>query len=108
MFVLSNLLVTIANILNLAAFNIIPLLYWLIIIRAVLSWVNPDPYNPIVKFIHMVTEPMLAPLRGLVPSYRIGLDLSPLIAILGLMILQIIIRNFFVQTLLQLAKAMTQ
>ncbi len=108
MSVLSNLLVTIAAILDLVAFNIIPLIYWLIIIRAVLSWVNPDPYNPIVKFIHMVTEPLLAPLRGLIPSYRIGLDLSPLIAIFGLMILKIIIHNLFVQTLLQLAQSMKQ
>ena len=108
MFVLSNLLVTIAVILDLVASNIIPLIYWLIIIRAVLSWVNPDPYNPIVKFIHMVTEPLLAPLRGLIPSYRIGLDLSPLIAIFGLMILKIIIHNLIVQTLLQLAQSMKQ
>lgn len=56
---------------------------WIIIIRAVVSWVGPDPYNPIVQILRVVTEPVLRPLRRIVPPERLGgLDLSPLIAIL--------------------------
>jgi len=105
MFILSNLLVTIARILEIIA-SIIPVIYWLIVIRALLSWVSPDPYNPLVQFLYRVTEPILAPFRSLIPSYRIGLDLSPIFAILSLFILQAIIMNFFVRTLIQLAQRM--
>jgi YggT family protein len=62
---------------------------WIIIIRAVLSWVSPDPYNPIVRFIYRITEPVLRPIRDLLPTYRIGLDLSPMIAILAIYFLQL-------------------
>ncbi len=56
---------------------------WVIIIRALISWVSPDPYNPIVRLLYQVTEPVLAPLRRLAPPRRLGgLDLSPLLAIL--------------------------
>lgn len=61
---------------------------WIIIIRALISWVNPDPYNPIVQFLVRVTEPVLRPLRKLVPTWRMGIDLSPLIAILILIFLE--------------------
>ena len=61
---------------------------WIIIIRALISWVNPDPYNPIVQFMVKATEPVLRPLRKLVPTWRIGVDLSPLIAILVLIFLE--------------------
>ena len=56
---------------------------WVIIIRALLSWVNPDPYNPIVRLLVGITEPVLRPLRKLAPPHKLGgLDLSPMIAIL--------------------------
>jgi len=56
---------------------------WVIIIRALISWVNPDPYNPIVQILIRVTEPVLRPLRRLVPPRKLGgLDISPIIAIL--------------------------
>ena len=61
---------------------------WIIIIRALISWVNPDPYNPIVQFLVRVTEPVLRPLRKLVPTWRMGVDLSPLIAILIIIFLE--------------------
>ena len=61
---------------------------WIIIIRALISWVNPDPYNPIVQFLTRVTEPVLRPLRKLMPPWKMGgLDLSPRIAILALIFL---------------------
>lgn len=68
---------------------------WLIIARALLSWVNPDPYNPIVRFLYNVTEPVLTYLRRRVPVVFGGLDLSPLIIIAAIMFL----RLFLVQTL---------
>ena len=61
---------------------------WIIIIRALLSWVNPDPYNPIVQFLTQITEPVLRPLRKLLPTWKMGIDLSPLIAILAIIFLE--------------------
>ena len=78
MFILGNFIVAIATILS----YLLSALYWLIIIRALLSWVSPDPFNPIVKFINAVTEPILEPFRRIVPSYKIGIDLSPIFALL--------------------------
>ena len=95
MFVAGNFLQAIALVLNYA----IEILWWLVIIRALLSWVNPDPYNPIVQFIEKSTEWLLAPFRRIIPSYRIGIDLSPLVALLFLYFL----RLFIVQTLIDYA-----
>ena len=60
---------------------------WMILVRILLSWVNPDPYNPIVQFLVRSTEPVLEPLRRLMPPMA-GLDLSPMLALLGLSLLQ--------------------
>lgn len=96
MFIVSNFLAAIAQVVNL----VLSALYWLIIIRALLSWVNPDPFNPIVGFLRMVTEPILAPIRRFLPfSFNFGFDLSPLIAILALVFL----KSFLVRTLLDLS-----
>jgi YggT family protein len=57
---------------------------WIIIARALISWVNPDPFNPIVRFLYRATEPVLRPIRHRMSTYAIGLDLSPLVAILAL------------------------
>ena len=89
--VLRNLLVALATILDL----VLNIYMWLIIARALLSWVNPDPYNPIVRFLYNVTEPVLSYLRRRVPMVFGGLDLSPLIVIAVIMFLRI----FLVQTL---------
>ena len=78
---------------------LIEILWWLIIIRALLSWVNPDPTNPIVQFIERTTEPFLAPFRQWIPTYRIGLDLSPLLALLFLYFM----KAFILKTLLDVA-----
>ncbi|MFA5271731.1 MAG: YggT family protein [Candidatus Omnitrophota bacterium] len=96
MFVLSNFLIAFANILSL----ILTALYWLILIRALISWVNPDPYNPIVIFLNKTTEPLLYPIRKILPfSLKTGLDISPIIAFLIILFL----KAFLVQTLLDLA-----
>jgi YggT family protein len=76
---------------------------WLIIIRALLTWVNPDPYNPIVRFIVRATEPVLRPIRQRLPMYQIGLDLSPMIAILAIIFLQ----RFIVPVLFEIAARIT-
>ena len=97
MFMISNFLFAIAKLVNfvLAAYM------WIIIGRAILSWVNPDPYNPIVRFLHDVTEPVLSRIRRLVPSFAGGIDFSPMIVILAIVFLQ----SFLVPTLKQLAAA---
>ncbi len=60
-------------------------LQWIVIIAALVSWVNPDPRNPIVRFLHGVTEPLFRPFRRLVPPSRTGgIDLSPIFVILAI------------------------
>jgi YggT family protein len=72
---------------------------WIIIARAVLSWVNPDPYNPIVRFLYRVTEPVLRPIRNRLPTFQMGLDLSPLVVLLAIYL----VRDFIVPVLYRLA-----
>ena len=95
MFILANFIQALAVVLG----YLIELLWWLIVIRALLSWVNPDPYNSIVQFIERATEPLLLPFRRLVLVFRIGLDVSPILALLFLYFLKL----FLVQSLLGLA-----
>ena len=78
MFVASNLLLTVARLLEL----VVNVYIWIIIARALISWVNPDPYNPIVRFLYRVTEPVLRQVRYRMPNLAVGLDLSPMIVIL--------------------------
>jgi YggT family protein len=95
MFVLNNFIVALAKIIDIAL-----TFYMLIIIfRAVISWVNPDPYNQIVIFLYRVTEPVLNPIRRILPMRNIGIDLSPVIVILIIMFLQ----YFVVNTMIQMA-----
>ncbi len=84
MFVLSNLVLAIANLVNLA----LQAYFWIIIARAVISWVSPDPYNPVVRFLYRVTEPVLRPIRQWLPTYAMGLDLSPMVVLLGIYFLE--------------------
>ena len=58
----------------------------IIIIRALISWVSPDPSNPVVRFLYRATEPVLQPVRRRLPTYQIGLDLSPMLVIFALII----------------------
>lgn len=94
MFIIGNFLKAIAVILDM----VLSLYMWVIIARAVLSWVNPDPYNPIVRFIHNITEPVLSPIRRRMPMFG-GVDLSPIIVILAVVFLQ----NFIVDSLLRIS-----
>jgi len=81
---MSLFLHALAQVLNIA----LTMYMWIIIIRALLSWVNPDPYNPIVKFLHSITEPVLYRVRKAIPMPRMGLDLSPILIILAIIFLQ--------------------
>jgi len=95
-------MIAIVNLLNALAHIIDFVLYaymWLIIIRAFLSWVNPDPYNPIVSFLYQVTEPVLYRVRRFLPIRGLGIDLSPII----ILIIIIFLREFAVQTLRDIA-----
>ena len=96
MFVLSNLFAALATLLNI----ILTVLYWLILVRALISWVNPDPYNQIVQFLYKATEPILYPIRRMVPlQFNIGIDISPIIAFLIL----IFLKSFLVRTLIDIS-----
>lgn len=64
---------------------VLDLYSWVIIAAALISWVSPDPRNPVVQFLHKVTEPVLRPVRNLLPPWKTGgLDLSPLIVIVAI------------------------
>jgi YggT family protein len=95
MFVISNLLIAVARILDIG----LTLYMWIVIGRAVVSWVNADPYNPIVRFLYSATEPVLYAVRRRLPVAYGGIDFSPILVILGIVFLQ----AFVVQTLVQLA-----
>lgn len=84
MFIIGNLFDAIAVVL----YYVLNIYMWVIIARAVLSWVNPDPYNPIVRFIYNVTEPVLYRIRTKLPVDLGGIDLSPIIVFLAIIFLQ--------------------
>ncbi|OGP62460.1 MAG: hypothetical protein A2V65_12200, partial [Deltaproteobacteria bacterium RBG_13_49_15] len=78
------------------------LFMWIVIARAVLSWVNPDPFNPIVRFIHNITEPVLYPIRSRLPVGFGGFDLSPIVVFLCV----IFLRTFIVESLRRLSTSL--
>ncbi len=96
MFVLATFLKALARVLD----PLLGIYAWVIIARALISWVNPDPYNPVVQFLYKVTEPVLEPFRRLIPVYNIGIDLSPILAIAAIYFL----KYFLVGVLIQIAQ----
>lgn len=94
MFVLSNFIIALAKMVD----AVLWLAPWLIFVRVALSWVNADPYNPIVQFLCRITEPVLAFFRRFLPPIS-GFDVSPIIACVVIMFL----RSFLVTTLFDLA-----
>jgi len=79
MFVVANFLDATATVLDVVLW----LYMWIVIARAVISWVNPDPYNPIVRTLYAVTEPVLSRLRRKLPLFAGSIDFSPIVVILG-------------------------
>ena len=92
MFVIGNLFIALARMLDMA----LSVVWWLIIIRAIISWVNPDPFSPIVQFLYRTTEPILGFIRRFLPMMAI--DISPIIAFLLIML----IRSWLVASLFDL------
>lgn len=66
-----------------------------IIIRALLSWIQIDPYNPLIQTLYQITEPILAPLRRFIPPIGGMMDITPIVALIILQVLQAIIDNMF-------------
>jgi YggT family protein len=95
MFILGNFIRALAEVVNIG----LTLFMWIVIAHAVLSWVRPDPYNPIVRFINQVTEPLLYQVRRRIPTLFGGMDFSPIIVLMGVVFLKI----FIVDSLLRLA-----
>lgn len=95
MFIIGNLFKAVAIVLH----YVLNFYMWVVVARAVLSWVNPDPYNPIVRFLASVTDPVLYAIRRRVPLFFGGIDFSPMVVILAIVFLD----NFLVPTMLQLA-----
>lgn len=96
MFILGNFLVALANVISM----LFTIFSWLLLIRVLISWFNPDPYNSIVQFFYKTTEPLLEQVRKLLPfHFKTGIDISPLIVFFAIFFL----KSFIVQTLLDLA-----
>ena len=98
MFVVANFLFALGKVLNL----LLTLYMWVIIARAVLSWVMPDLRNPVVGLLHQLTEPVLWRIRRYLPLQGVGIDVSPVIVILAI----IFLRRFVVATLFDVASRM--
>ena len=95
MFVLGNFIIAVAKIIHI----VLTIYMWIIIARAIISWVNPDPYNQIVQFLYRVTEPVLAQVRRWLPFGRMGIDVSPIIVILAIYFLD----EFLIKSMIELA-----
>ena len=97
MFVVGNFIDGVATVLNI----VLNIYLFIIIIRALISWVSPDPYNPVVQILHRITEPVLAPIRYRMPDMG-GIDISPILVILAIFFLQ----SFLVTSLHDIARVM--
>ncbi len=98
MLILSNFFMAVAIVLDYA----LNIYLWIVIASAVLSWVNPDPYNPIVRFLRKATEPVFYQIRKHLPVTFGGMDMSPIVVFLVIIFLQ----NFLVKTLIGLSRSM--
>ena len=77
--IFENFIIALARVIHL----VLSLMVWLIIGRALISWFSPDPYNPLVQFLFRVTEPVLSPIRNVLPYFG-GIDLSPIVVLLAI------------------------
>lgn len=99
MVLLQNIIIAVANVADV----LLNVYSWLIIARALISWVSPDPYNPVVSFLYMVTEPILRPARRLIPPIGGTIDISPIVVLILLMFL----RQALVKTLIDIARGLS-
>ncbi|MGE5300539.1 MAG: YggT family protein [Acidobacteriota bacterium] len=94
MFVFGDFIVAVAKIFDM----LLEIYKWVVIVAALISWVNPDPYNPIVRFLYSVTEPVFRPIRRVI-GHRLGpIDISPIIVILAI----IFVQSFLVRSLIKI------
>lgn len=93
---LPNIIIAIADVVSI----LLQIYTWLIIARALISWVSPDPHNPIVSFLYMVTEPILRPARRLIPPIGGTIDISPIVVL----VLIVFLRQALVKTLYDIAR----
>jgi YggT family protein len=98
MFVFANFLIALAQVLDYAFWAYL----WIVFARVVISWINADPYNPIVRFVHNATEPVLERVRDKLPLVGGGFDLSPIVVWLAILF----IRRFLIQSLYDLAHSL--
>ena len=98
MFIISNFIEGIARVLD----AVLTLYMFIVIAHAILSWVNPDPYNPIVRFIRQMVDPLLFQIRRRIPTVFGGIDISPIIILLAIIFLQ----SFLIASLRHLAMVM--
>jgi YggT family protein len=75
------------------AIGIINVYIWVVIIAALLSFVNPDPFNPIVQFLYRITNPAYALVRRYIKTTIGGLDLAPLIIVIGLQVVIVLLSS---------------
>ncbi|HKJ70259.1 MAG TPA: YggT family protein [Gammaproteobacteria bacterium] len=95
--ILANFIDAVAFLVN----AVLTLMFWIVLIRVLMSWVSPDPYNPLVRALYQLTDPILRPAQRLIPPIG-GLDLSPILVLLAIQFLKI----FLVQSLHQIAFGM--
>ena len=95
MFIVGNFVAAVARIIDMG----LNLYMWIIIGRSLISWLNPDPYNPIVRFLYRATEPVMEPIRRWLPLRNLGIDISPIIVIAVIIFLQ----SFLLRSLMELA-----
>ena len=98
MYIVGYFLMAVAKVLDI----VLIALMWIVVARALLSWVNPDPFNPIVRFIHNATEPILYPIRRRIPVNLCEIDISPILVFMGV----IFLRTFLVSSLSRLAMSL--
>lgn len=98
MFVLNNFILALAKLIDF----LLSAYMWVIIGRAIISWVNADPYNPVVRFLYQATDPVLNRIKKVLPLVIGGMDLSPMVLIMAIIFLQ----SFLVPTLRQLAMSL--
>ncbi len=97
MILFGNILYALAKLVELTS-GLLTIYKYILIAAALISWVNPDPYNPIVNFLHRVTEPLLSRIRRKLP-YMGGVDLSPLVAFALIYVVQIVLLDTLYQYL---------
>ena len=71
--------------------SLISVYIWVVIIAALLTWVKPDPYNPVVQFLTRITQPVYVFIRSKIPTTLNGIDFAPLIIIIGLQVLDVVL-----------------